>query len=96
MKVAKFGGSSLADASQIKKVCDIVTSDKERKVVVVSAPGKGASDSQKVTDMLICAAEAALKYGKEAVMKRLNIYRQVQESRTGSGSPRSCRKFPNP
>ena len=27
MIVAKFGGTSLASASQIKKVCDIITSD---------------------------------------------------------------------
>ena len=40
MKVAKFGGSSLANASQIKKVVDIVLSDKDRRIVVVSAPGK--------------------------------------------------------
>ena len=41
MKVVKFGGSSLADAAQIKKVCDIVLSDPSRKIMVVSAPGKG-------------------------------------------------------
>lgn len=63
MKVAKFGGSSLADAKQIKKVRDIVTSDKERKVVVVSAPGKRFKTDVKVTDMLIGCAEAMLKTG---------------------------------
>ena len=40
IKVAKFGGSSLADANQIKKVCDIVLADSERRIIVVSAPGK--------------------------------------------------------
>ena len=40
MKVAKFGGSSLADAFQIRKVCDIVFADPDRKIIVVSAPGK--------------------------------------------------------
>ena len=40
MKVCKFGGSSVADASQIKKVKAILDSDKERTIVVVSAPGK--------------------------------------------------------
>ena len=40
MKVCKFGGSSVADASQIKKVKSILDSDKERTIVVVSAPGK--------------------------------------------------------
>ena len=56
MKVAKFGGSSLADAKQIKKVCDIVLSDQERRIIVVSAPGKGENEPRKVTDMLIEAA----------------------------------------
>ena len=53
MKVIKFGGSSLADDIQFRKVGAIVTSDPERRVVVVSAPGKGVNDPVKVTDMLI-------------------------------------------
>lgn len=74
MKVVKFGGSSLADAGQIRKVCDIVTSDRERRVVVVSAPGKGANDDVKVTDMLIFAASEALEKGRaagEAALERV-------------------------
>jgi len=66
MKVAKFGGSSLADAAQIKKVCDIIQMDKERRVIVVSAPGKGENDPVKVTDMLIAAARETVANGKEA------------------------------
>ena len=38
-KVVKFGGSSLADAKQFKKVYQIIKEDKERKFVVPSAPG---------------------------------------------------------
>lgn len=53
MKVIKFGGSSLADANQIKKVCDIILADAARRLVVVSAPGKRFSSDTKVTDMLI-------------------------------------------
>lgn len=41
MKVAKFGGSSVSNAKQIKKVLDIVNGDPERKIIIVSAPGKG-------------------------------------------------------
>lgn len=62
MKVVKFGGSSLASASQLEKVLNIVKSDSERRFVVVSAPGKrnavsapgkrNAEDT-KVTDALI-------------------------------------------
>ncbi|WP_265455695.1 aspartate kinase [Enterococcus sp. HY326] len=53
MKVIKFGGSSLASAKQLKKVLNIVSSDPERRFVVVSAPGKREGDDIKVTDMLI-------------------------------------------
>ena len=48
MKVAKFGGSSLASAEQVKKVCNIITSDLDIKVIVVSAPGKRYDDDIKV------------------------------------------------
>lgn len=40
IKVCKFGGTSMADASAITKVRDIILSDKDRKYIVVSAPGK--------------------------------------------------------
>ena len=52
MKVVKFGGSSLADAAQFRKVAEIVKSDPERRFVVASAPGKRFSSDVKVTDML--------------------------------------------
>lgn len=61
MKVAKFGGTSLASAAQIKKVCEIVKSDEARKLVVVSAPGKRYKEDTKVTDLLIRYAEARLQ-----------------------------------
>lgn len=51
-KVVKFGGSSLADANQFRKVAEIIRSDKKRRYVVPSAPGKRFSDDIKVTDML--------------------------------------------
>ena len=53
MKVVKFGGSSLASAGQLEKVLNIVKSDKERRFVVVSAPGKRNAEDTKVTDALI-------------------------------------------
>ena len=61
MKVCKFGGSSLADASQVNKVLDIVLADPARRIVVVSAPGKRNSGDTKVTDLLIALANAAVK-----------------------------------
>lgn len=63
MKVCKFGGSSLADAGQVAKVCDIVLADPDRRIVVVSAPGKRSPDDSKVTDLLIACAEKRLEGG---------------------------------
>jgi len=60
MKVCKFGGTSLADAGQVNKVCGIVLSDPDRRVVVVSAPGKRHPKDTKVTDLLIACAEQRL------------------------------------
>ncbi len=62
LKVAKFGGSSLANASQFAKVKNIIEADPARKVVVVSAPGKRFSEDNKITDLLyLCYAH--IKYG---------------------------------
>ena len=55
MKVVKFGGSSLASATQFKKVHDIVLEDTDRHYVVPSAPGKRNKEDTKVTDLLILA-----------------------------------------
>ena len=62
MKTVKFGGSSLASAEQVRKVCEIVNADPARRLVVVSAPGRRADDDTKVTDLLILAAEARLSH----------------------------------
>ncbi len=59
MKVCKFGGSSLADATQLNKVLDIVLADPARRIVVVSAPGKRFDGDTKVTDLLIELADVA-------------------------------------
>ncbi|HZG59579.1 MAG TPA: aspartate kinase [Anoxybacillus sp.] len=53
MKVAKFGGSSVASAGQFRKVAHIVLSDEQRRIIVVSAPGKRFKEDIKMTDLLI-------------------------------------------
>ncbi len=58
MKVAKFGGSSVANAEQLIKVGNIIKSDPKRKFIVVSAPGKRFAGDAKMTDMLIQLGEA--------------------------------------
>ena len=52
LKVAKFGGSSLSDADQFRKVKDILLSDPDRRFVVPSAPGRRFKEDDKVTDLL--------------------------------------------
>ena len=62
LKVTKFGGSSMADAGQYRKIRDIVMSDKARRVVVVSAAGKRHKNDHKITDLLyLCYAHT--QYG---------------------------------
>ena len=62
IKVAKFGGSSVAGPEQFKKVKAIVDADPERRVVVSSAAGKRSSEDHKLTDLLyLCHAH--LTYG---------------------------------
>ena len=62
LKVTKFGGSSMADAGQYRKVRDIILADPSRKVVVISAAGKRFKDDHKLTDLLyLCHAHT--QYG---------------------------------
>ena len=62
--VTKFGGSSLADAGQFRKVRDILLADGERRFVVPSAPGRRDADDAKVTDLLYTARSLAAQ-GRE-------------------------------
>ena len=57
--VCKFGGSSVAEAAQIRKVEDIIKADARRRFIVVSAPGKRSKRDQKVTDLLYLCHELA-------------------------------------
>jgi aspartate kinase len=60
MKVVKFGGTSVANAEQISKIIKIVTADSDRRIVVVSAPGKRTKADTKVTDLLIVLANTVI------------------------------------
>jgi aspartate kinase len=84
MKVSKFGGTSLATAEQVKKVCSILLSDPERQIVVVSAPGKRYKDDIKVTDLLIKCAQARLS-GGSAADEIETIVDRYKEIATGLG-----------
>ena len=78
MKVVKFGGSSLASATQLEKVLNIVKSDSERKFVVVSAPGKREESDTKVTDALIKYYRAYVEEGDVTPHQEWIINRYAQ------------------
>ncbi len=89
MKTVKFGGSSLATAGQIRRVGDILAADGDRRLVVVSAPGRRAAEDTKVTDLLIAAAEARLTHrsGEAALTEAVNRFADLA---SGLGLPASC------
>lgn len=86
MKVAKFGGTSLSSAEQIEKVFNIVVSDPDRKIIVVSAPGKRTPDDIKVTDLLIAYGEALLA-GRDTESVRQPILSRYEEIALGLELP---------
>ena len=91
LKIAKFGGSSVANATQFKKVKDIIKSDPARRFVVVSASGRENKEDNKVTDLLYLI-EAHLKYSVDylslfdlikerflSIKKDLNLQYPIEE-----------------
>ncbi len=79
LKVSKFGGSSLATGEQVRQVCDIITADPDRRLVVVSAPGRRHSQDIKVTDLLIAAASERLmgKIGASECAEAIKRYKNI-------------------
>ena len=73
-KVVKFGGSSLANASQFSKAGKIIRSEESRRYVVPSAPGKRNAKDTKVTDMLYRCYEMA-----EAEEDFMPLLKKIQE-----------------
>jgi aspartate kinase len=59
--VAKFGGSSMADANAIRQVVEIINLDPERRFIVVSAPGKNNRYPEKITDQLLAGNWEAVR-----------------------------------
>ena len=65
IKVCKFGGTSMANATTIQQVADIIRSDDERKYIIVSAPGRRQKDDIKVTDLLYRLADEIIHQQKD-------------------------------
>ncbi|MCR5795654.1 MAG: aspartate kinase [Solobacterium sp.] len=60
--VVKFGGSSVANSAQFKKVKHVIDSDPARKFIVTSACGKESHEDHKITDLLYLC-EAHVRFG---------------------------------
>ncbi|AVK60759.1 aspartate kinase [Lactobacillus sp. CBA3605] len=78
MKVIKFGGSSLANSTQLKKVLSIVKADDQRRYVIVSAPGKRFDGDTKVTDLLIQYARLTIHHQATAAIVQTIIDRYAE------------------
>lgn len=59
--VAKFGGTSVATAAQLRKVAAIIAADPARRIIVPSAPGKAHGGDTKITDLLYLCHQLAAK-----------------------------------
>src|SRR5215510_11536059 len=79
LKACKFGGTSVADAAQLRRVKAIVEADPGRRWVVTSAPGKRTSADHKITDLLyLCHENAKRGVGFEEVFALISSrYEQI-------------------
>ncbi len=74
MKVCKFGGTSMANTETIIKVAEVCKSDKDRRYIIVSAPGKRDTGDIKVTDSLYACFKAAQERGE--CEEEMNVIRK--------------------
>lgn len=81
-KAVKFGGSSVANSEQFKKVRQIILADPDRKYVVTSACGKSGQEDHKVTDLLyLCAAHITYDVSYESIFQSIvNKYMEIKRS----------------
>jgi aspartate kinase len=71
--VCKFGGSSVENAEQIKKVYDIMQENRFRKYLVLSAPGKDEKYHIKITDHLLNIAKDGKHLNRKELTKQKSI-----------------------
>ena len=85
--VAKFGGTSLADAEHFQKIREIIRKDPDRRYIVVSAPGKRFEEDIKVTDLLLmCWEEAASGGDFEVYLSQVaQRFREILDGLTRGG-----------
>lgn len=79
MKVCKFGGVAMATAHSVKLVGEILSSDSDRRIAVLSAMGKRFKGDSKVTDILYaCSTES--KKQKSLLREVFDRYNQLYSS----------------
>lgn len=81
--LCKFGGTSLADSDQMKKVKQILLSNNDRRIAVVSAPGKRFKDDIKITDLLYASLESDEAFDK-VVTRFFSLERDLNVSHSAS------------
>ena len=81
LKAVKFGGSSVAGAGQFQKVREIVQSDPDRRIIVVSAAGKRDGKDHKITDLLyLCNAHRTYGVSCEEILQEIEErFRQIRD-----------------
>ena len=81
IKVAKFGGSSVANAELFRKVKKIIESDSARRFVVSSACGKESNEDHKVTDLLfLCEAHVRFGVSYEPIFQQIEAkYQRIKD-----------------
>lgn len=81
-KAVKFGGFSVANSEQFKKVKQIILADPDRKYVVTSACGKSGQEDHKVTDLLyLCAAHITYDVSYESIFQSIvDKYMEIKRS----------------
>ena len=102
LKVCKFGGTSVADAAQLRRVKAIVDADPGRRWVVPSAPGKRHRSDHKITDLLyLCHEHARRGVGFDEVFRLISgryltivVGARPRRSTSSRCSPRSARASP--
>lgn len=72
-KVAKFGGTSLADAGCFRRVARLLAGDPSRRIAVATAPGRRQGDDEKVTDLLLSGRHAQARARFDQIARRLGL-----------------------
>lgn len=75
--VCKFGGTSVATKEKIERIADILRQNKQRRFVVLSAPGKASGVNTKVTDLLISISNNSLN--NKDIIQEVNAVKKRYE-----------------